>query len=246
MKTILFISILSLIGACATEDINFKRRNVEEYFASSGIVQYFLPDLPVWANTVSAIQCHRQSSVRFFDFEKMKSSFGLSYQQIMQMQLAFNLEKNKSHGDKAMALTEEERLFYAVSERVQAGIVPFKIPEFKRLHLVVVDTFIKSNVYRELFSLVNSKDFSKGVPMFVSLCYNDTTVRSFMDQVGYKGRYEVIPASMFSPFASDGQLRSSMRLELQEFFGSDKEVILYIPKDLDLEVIEGKKTVKKF
>ena len=241
-----WLVLLFVLSACANNQENFRRRNVDEYFTSSGVVQYFLPDLPTWADTVSSMQCRRESSVRFFDFEKMNSSFGLSYVQMLQMQLAFNIERNQKCGAEAMALTEEERLFYATSERVQAGIVPFKIPTFKRLHVVLVDAFVQAEVYRDFYKLINSSEFSNGLPIFASLCYNDATVREFLEKTGFKGSYEVIPSSMFSPFSAASKLGVTPGLNLAELLGSEKKIILYIPKGIEAPSINGASAVKSY
>lgn len=242
---ILLILLFTLIG-CATNQENFRRRNVDEYFTSSGVVQYFLPDLPAWADTVSSMQCRRENSVRFFDFEKMNSSFGLSYVQMLQMQLAFNIERSQTRGANALALTEEERLFYAISERVQAGIVPFKVPVFKRLHVVLVDPYVKAEVYSDFFKLINSKEFANGLPIFASLCFNDATVRAFLEKAGFKGSYEVIPASMFSPFSAEAKLNVTAGLNLAELLGKEKQIIIYIPKGMEASNITGATTVKSY
>lgn len=238
--------LLFVLSGCATNQENFRRRNVDEYFTSSGVVQYFLPDLPTWADTVPSMQCRRENSVRFFDFDKMRSSFGLSYVQMLQMQLAFNIERNQSRGVDAMALTEEERLFYATSERVQAGIVPFKVPTFKRLHIVLVDPYVKAEVYRDFFKLINSKEFANGLPIFASLCFNDATVRSFLEKASFKGSYEVIPASMFSPFSADAKLSVTPGLNLAELLGKEKQIVIYIPKGMEAPSISGATTVKTY
>lgn len=228
-----FILMFFLLNACAYSD--FKRRNVDEYFNSSGVVQYFLPDLPAWANNVHSVQCTRSQSVRFFDFEKLNASFGLGYDKLIQLQLAFNMDRNED-----MALTEEERLFFSVSERVQADIVPFKIPDYNKINLVVIDPYLNAPAYRELFALVNSTGFSSGWPVFVSLCYQEKEVRALVEQVGFTGSYSVISAAMFSPYGTKMKLQTGMFLDVNALFGAKKDITLYIPGARDIPEIRGK------
>ncbi len=234
-----FLLLLMLLSSCAYSD--FQRRNVDEYFNSSGIVQYFLPDLPAWANTVHSVQCTRAQSIRFFDFEKLNASFGLDYQQLVQLQLAFNTDRRED-----MALTEEERLFYSASERVQADIVPFKVPNFKKINLVAIDPYIKAPTYRELFALLNSASFNQAQPVFISLCYSEKEVRQLIEQVDFTGSYAVISSAMFSPFGPDLKLQTGVALDVNRLLGEEKDITLYAPGGRTIPEISGKFKTKTY
>lgn len=233
------ITLFFLLSSCAFD--NLERRNVDEYFNSSGVIQYFLPDLPAWANTVDSVQCHRSESVRFFDFEKLNASFGLDYERLIQLQLAFNQERKQD-----MALTEEERVFFSVSERIQADIYPFKKPQFEKIHLVIVDPFMRAETYRELHALVNSQSFAQGQPVFASICYSEQEIRKLIDDLGFTGGYAVISAAMFTPYNEKMQLTPGMSLNLSELFGADKSITLYNSQSIVPVEFKGNFKTKKF
>ncbi len=242
MKYLLLLTILISCTSTEEEFQNFKRRNIGEYFNGSGVVQYFLPDLPAWADTVPSQNCRRENSVRFFNFEKLQSSFGLSYTQMVQFQLAFNIAKLKETGSEPLTLSSEERLFYSVSEQIQAEILPFRIPDFKTIHLVVLDHYIEKQNTESPKTLIAKQSFDAGFPVFVSLCFNDKTVRKFVESLKFKGKYEVLPLSVFSPFGADSKALAAPSLDLEKFFEKSKNIKVYHPKGTDIPDLIGVKT----
>ncbi len=234
-----FILLFILIG-CTTTEEELQRRNVGEYFTGSGVVQYFLPDLPGWADTVASLSCHREASVRFFDLNKLRQSFGLDYQQGLQFQLSFNIDRALRSSENSQSLVEEERLFYSVSERVQAGIVPFKMPSFKKINLIVIDLAITDDAKASsLKTLLKSSEFLTAYPVFVSLCFSDMKTREFLSKINYDGEYSILPMSALSPFNKDGQLQSTPMINLKEFFGNDKYIKLIEPKGIHVNELTG-------
>lgn len=181
-----YLILLFLFVGCTTTEEELQRRNVGEYFTGSGVVQYFLPDLPSWADTVASLSCHREASVRFFDLSKLRQSFGLDYQQSLQLQLSFNIDRAIRSSNTSQSLVEEERLFYSVSERVQAGIVPFKMPTFKKINLIVIDLAMMDDAkISNLKTLLKSSEFLTAYPVFVSLCFSDMKTREFLSKINY-------------------------------------------------------------
>lgn len=234
-----FILLFILIG-CTTTEEELQRRNVGEYFTGSGVVQYFLPDLPSWADTIASLSCTREASVRFFDLNKLRQSFGLDYQQGIQFQLSFNIDRALRSSENSQSLIEEERLFYSVSERVQAGIVPFKMPTFKKINLIVIDLAMMDDAKASsLKSLLKSPEFQSAYPVFVSLCFSDMKTRDFLTKINYLGEYSILPMSALSPFNKDGQLQPIPMMNLKEFFGSDKNIKLIEPKGFHVNELTG-------
>lgn len=241
----LLISIL-LLSCSTSEEEQFRRRNIGEYFTGSGVVQYFLPDLPSWANTVGSVSCRRQNNIRFFNFEKLQSSFGFSYEQLIQFQMAFNISRLENDSGNIMSLTQEERLFYSVSERVQAGIVPFNLPKYKSINLVVIDSYADASNDEPLKKLLQSQKFLSGYPIFVSLCYNDKNIRRYIEKLDFKGKFEVLPLSAFSPYSAEFVLQTSPALYLVDFFGKEKNITVFTPKGQAVPDLMGEKTKQNY
>ena len=235
-----YLLLILLLTACTTTEEELQRRNVGEYFTGSGVVQYFLPDLPRWADTVASLSCHREASVRFFDLNKLRQSFGLDYQQGLQFQISFNIDRALRSSDASQSLIEEERLFYSVSERVQAGIVPFKMPKFKKINLIVIDLAIMDETkVSSLKTLLKSEELQSAYPVFVSLCFSDMKTRDFLSKINYDGEYSILPMSSLSPFNKDGEMQPIPMMNLKEFFGSDKNIKLIEPKGIHVNELTG-------
>tara|TARA_R110002049_G_scaffold121492_1_gene276225 strand:+ start:623 stop:1357 length:735 start_codon:yes stop_codon:yes gene_type:complete len=235
-----YLLLLIFLASCGTSDDESQRRNVGEYFTGSGVVQYFLPDLPVWAETVSSLGCHRESSVRFFDLNKLSQSFGLDYQQSIQFQISFNIDRAQRSLSNGLSLVEEERLFYSVSERIQAGIMPFKIPKFKKINLIVIDPLMKDKSKIAAFKkMLATPTYLSAYPVFVSLCYSEKTARKLISDLNFDGEFSVLPMSTLSPFDSNGDLKSIPTLNIKDFFGKDKNITLIEPKGISIGELSG-------
>lgn len=234
LLTFLAISVLASCSMVVIEkDHGMKRRNLSDYFVGSGVVRYFLPDLPSWANMSSTGRCERTFSARYMNFELLRNSFSFSYEQAVQFQLLFNVEGKKMKervGASYIPFQEEENLFYKVSDQIQASIKPFKSPKFKRVHLVWIDPALASkNEEVRLKSLVESSSFSKGHPVFVSLCLSRSDIRAKLKTMGV-----IIPAArlvtyeMFSPYLSlNNQLSPTKSLDFEKIFKKNQSLHFY-------------------
>ena len=142
-KLILIFIIFST--SCSHDGL--KRRNLDEYFIGTGVVKYFLPDLPTWANFSVSGQCHRQENNRYFNYKKLRTSFAMGYEEAVQLQLMYNNEVNNIKIDsniEVIPFREEERIFYATNDKIQAGIRTFKAPIYKKINVVWIDRAIEN------------------------------------------------------------------------------------------------------
>ena len=67
------ITSLCFLLGCGSGEL--KRRNLDEYYVGSGVVRYFLADVPLWANFSSIANCHRKTPKRFFNMKSVRDSF---------------------------------------------------------------------------------------------------------------------------------------------------------------------------
>ncbi|MCR9204810.1 MAG: hypothetical protein NXH75_09545, partial [Halobacteriovoraceae bacterium] len=84
-----------LLTTCSTsikkdQPFGLQRRKVEEYFVSSGVVRYFLPEIPYWANFSESAECRRNESIKYLDLKMVRGSLSLSYEEAIQLQLMLN------------------------------------------------------------------------------------------------------------------------------------------------------------
>lgn len=253
MKRLLLLILIFLVS-CSTsqkDDDSFKRRNLSEYFMGSGVVQYFLPDLPKWANVSQTASCHREVSPRFLDFKKMNESFSLSYEQLLQFQYSYNMKAEKfkrRFQSAALLLKDEERLFYETSDQIQGDIVPFRKPKFKRVHLIWVDDALANEE-----SLKGLRDFMKtqvatlGHPVFLSLCLSHSELEKFLIQNKLDPQSSrLIPFEMFSPYGNDFKLNTYFSLNIGDLFGDKYELHFYAPRKVKLLEFKGDYTLHRY
>ena len=248
---VIYIWISLLFFSCATNK-NLKRRNSDEYFIGSGVVSYFLPDIPEWANFNSSSLCKRNFPIRYLNFKKLRESFSFSYEQAIQFQYLFNMENEKLKrvsGVHFLPFKDEESLFYTVLDQVQAGLVAFRKPKFNSVNLVWIDGFLKErNGIKKLKRLMKSSHMDKGHPVFISLCMTHEEIRNFQQKnkmVDYNAR--VIPYEMFSPFGPINKFENKFSLSFEKMFKKKQKLNLFIPKKEQLpQEFEGKFIVHKY
>lgn len=226
-----------------------QRRKVDEYFVSSGVVRYFLPEIPYWANFSEAAECRRNNSIKYLDLKMVRGSLSLTYEEAIQLQLMLNtmfIDLKKQEHIEHIPFKEEEALFFKASDRIQAGIRTFRVPNFKKIHVVWVDPFLKNPAGLKKF--MASPQMDKGHPVFLSLCHTRGELNDWMANTGFVNKnIRLLSYEMLSPFNLEGDLDTKYHIYIDEIFGNDKKITLFISKSKNLPlVLEGKFQVKKF
>jgi hypothetical protein len=253
--SLIFLFTFVLTGSSCTSTSgkykkNLERRNLDEYFIGSGVVRYFLPDLPDWANYSQTASCKRQESIRYLHFNRLKKSFAMNYNSSVQLQYMFNREYKKLtdlHKVKYLPLKDEEKLFYDISDKINANIYPFRIPKFKRLHMIWIDPFLRMrDGNSELKKIMSKSSMSKGHPIFVSMCLNSNEILSMITKNKLSGNIRIIPHEMFSAFSVDGVMNTSLQLNFSEIIPKDKSIYLFLPKKETPKEFIGKFKIKRY
>jgi hypothetical protein len=239
MRIILMLILLAFIS-CTTntrEQEGFERRNLEEYFQSSGVVKYFLPDLPDWANSNVTGKCMRKTPVRYFNYKHLMESFALDYEKSVQFQYMFNIESRKLKLEVSaeyLPLKDEEKTFYMVSDRIQAGIYAFMPPKFKRINLIWIDPALSSDKeMASLRKLMNGPQMDLGHPVFISLCLSGKELGEFVRENKFRDGIRFIPHTMFSPYNDKKEISPILHLNVTALFKSEQQLYLYLPKIKD-------------
>ncbi|MCF8058773.1 MAG: hypothetical protein K9K67_05725 [Bacteriovoracaceae bacterium] len=221
---------------------SLQRRKVEEYFVSSGVVRYFLPEIPYWANFSESAGCRREESIKYLDLKMVRGSLSLTYEEAIQLQLMLNNmifdlkeEKHISH----IPFKEEEGLFFKASDRIQAGIRTFRVPKFKRVHLIWIDPYLKN--VTGLKELMQKSSVGLGHPVFVSLCLTRSHLDNWMKTNDFANKnIRLLSYEMLSPYDLEGELKTKYHIFVDEIFGKDKSTFFYGPKDRPVpQVFEG-------
>jgi hypothetical protein len=229
---------------------NYERRNMNEYYNGIGVVQYFLADLPSWANFSSEGSCHRDSPVRYIHLQNVRDSFSLNYEEAIQFQLMFNefvTERKRAAQAKVIPFKDEEKIFFTVLDKIKAGIRNFSKPRYKVSNILWIDSMLMGNKdKRKVKNLIASDRFSKGHPVFLSLCMNRVEMKSYLKKEGINiAGMKLISYEMFNPYDKDGNLVAVPILDFNEIFSKKHKLNIFTHKDLPSE-FRGKLKIRKF
>lgn len=252
MKYILILAFI--LSACASNDADkqSKRRNLDDYFSSSGVVRYFLSDLPNWANFSQTAACQRSISPRYFNMSTLLKSYGYEYEQAIQLQYMFNVEMNKLKQRteaKFLPFSDEEKLFFTLTDKIQADIRTFRIPKFKRVNIIWIDPILKSKAKeKKLIDLLKSAEMDSGHPVMVSMCLNHFEFEKYLSDKGLMNRnIRYMPHEMFSPYTDKGVKLPLFQLYLNKIFKKEQKIFLYLPNGVSRpSEIVGKIPVKRY
>ncbi len=239
LKNIFFLFSLLLIS-CSSSD----QRNLENYYMGTGIVKYFLPIIPPWANFSEFYGCFRKEPMRFMDLDKVRDSFAFSYEEAIQLQYAYNLLRREmgfiEYWEK-LPLKEQEKIFFKSVEQVSSNLKFFKIPEYKRIHLISIDDAFVKNDFSSLKNLMKKNIMDNGVPIFVSSCLgHDRFIKILKEQklLSFSGLF--IPTEMLGPYLSQGGPAPGLFFDMESFFGKDYTFHLFLPKGKKQHHLMGK------
>ena len=229
---IIFSLILVLTSCADLNNSSLKARNVEDYYTPTGVEKYFLTDIPSWANFDQKASCFRTTRIRYFDLEALMKSYGLNYNKALQVQASFNEEYSqfKKNDEKhAPTLKDEELLFYKVSDKVSNKLIFFNPPSFKRIHLIWLDEILTdAKSEKKLKKFLNSNAMDAGAPVLVSFCLTRNEIEAKFPDINAK----MISAEMFSIFDSSGKQTPGFKIDLDQFFTSDRKLYFYSQKNL--------------
>lgn len=242
-----------LMTACATSEKdnakndNLRRRNLKQYYSSTGLVSYFLPELPHWANYSSIGKCRRDTSIRYVNLEKITRSFAISYEEALEIQLMFNDSLQKAmmqeHIER-LNLANEERLFYEVSQKVQQGLKTFKLPKYKRVHVIWFDSL--SSV-KQLKRQLSRKSMSLGHPILMSVCKSRRALQKYLEENNLANRnIRLISSEFMSPYNVKGELKTELSIDLNKVL-PNKKIYFYSRRQWEKpNQIKGNLTKKYF
>jgi len=247
----ILLTLIILLSSCSSKSLkNYERRNVEEYYDGIGVVQYFLAELPSWANFSSAGSCHRSLPIRYLHLQNIRNSFSLSYEEAIQFQLMFNELSNQlktKASAKYIPFKDEEKIFYTVLDKIKAGIRNFVRPKYKVVNLLWLDSALESKKeLRKVQALVKSQKFSKGHPVFVSLCLSQVELKNFVRKNGlHLDGAKFLTYEMLNPYNKDSILEPVPMVEINRIFSKKQRINFFLPKEQPSE-FKGKFNIHKF
>jgi hypothetical protein len=214
------------------------RRDVlETAYRTSGLEQFFLPELPSWANTSPSGQCFKKHSYQYMDFKKLAESYQLTYPELIELQAQYNDRLESYFRSTAMRFVkpmEEAAFFSNTLESVKGGVRTFKLPaQAKKVDIIWLDRFIALNQVYEIKKMNEMGRFDERVPVLFSSCLsrqdlNQWLVENKLDTVGFFS----LSAEWLSPFGPDMSLKTGLHLEIKKLIGLEVDVRFVSPGEI--------------
>lgn len=246
------------------------RRALDEFYHPSGIVKYFLPDLPSWANGSHSGACHRTENIRYFQMKEISAAYNLNRTDILQAQMSFNQEKENilsiarldPNLDPNLPVLlpprQEEILFYQSLDKVQAKFYAFVTPAYKRINLLWADQFIEwkndenNKLSPQLQKTVAQKMMghswaTSGHPVLISLCLTVKQLeKALVGSAAADQNIRLLGSESMTPFLEDFKLTAFPMVPLSVIFAKEQELHLYSPDKKWPPEINGPVTLHGF
>ncbi len=206
-------------------------------YRTSGIEQFFLPELPSWANHSASGQCFKKHSYQYLDFSKLSKTYDLKYAELIEFQAQYNdrLESYfRSTALRFLKPVEEAAFFSNTLENVRGGVRVFKVPPLvKKVDIIWVDRYMALNQVNELKKMNELGRFDERLPVLFSSCLskqdlNQWLVDNNLDQVGFY----TLSAEWLTPFGSDLDLKPGLHLEIKKLLAPSVDVRFVSPSEI--------------
>lgn len=229
MKYLSFLALLSLLS-CGTSG---PKQNIDPStgYRTSGLEQFFLPELPEWANFSAPAGCFKKSSFTYLNFPKLKEAYQLSYLEMVELQAQYNerLENYfRSTAVRFLKPVEEASFFSNTLEQVRGGVRSLKLPPVKEVEVIWLESFTA----KELKSLSQSERFNEKLPILFSSCHSKQSLNQWLaeNHLEDSGFY-LLTAEWLSPYNTLAEIKAGLHLELNELFGKNIKVTITSAKN---------------
>lgn len=234
MKYLNFFLLLALIS-CTSGEI----REVTEDapYRTSGLEQFFLPELPSWANNSASGQCFKKHSFQYLDFSKLGSVYQLKYPELIELQAQYNerLESYfRSTAVRFLKPVEEAAFFSNTLENVRGGVRSFKIPPIAtEVDIIWLDRYISSGLTGDLKKMNELGRFDNRPAIIFTSCFskqdlNQWLIENNLDQVGFFS----LTAEWLSPFGPSLEMKAGLHLEVKKLLNENVKVKFIAPNEI--------------
>lgn len=229
MKYLSFLVLLALTS-CGTSSIK-KDIDITTGYRTSGVEQFFLAELPKWANFSATGECFKTSSFTYLNFPKIKEAYQLNYQQLVELQAQYNerLENYfRSTAVRFLKPVEEASFFSNTLEQVRGGVRSIKLPPVREVEVI----WLESYTPEEIKKMAKSERFNERLPVLFSSCHSKQSLTQWIaqEQLEEVGFY-TLSAEWLTPYNSQLEMKAGLKLELNAIFGSNIKVIINSAKN---------------
>lgn len=227
----LLLTLISCGGAELRQDVS------DSPYRTSGLEQYFLPELPTWANHSASGACFKKHSYQYLDFSKLSTTYELKYPELVELQAQYNerLESYfRSTAVRFVKPVEEAAFFSNTLENVRGGVKSFKLPPTaNKVDIIWLDRYIALNQVDQLKKMSEMGRFDERAPILFSSCFSKQDLSQWLsennlDEVGFFS----ITAEWLTPYGSDLQLKPGLQLEIKKILNTNTEVRFVSPNEI--------------
>ena len=84
MKIVILILLIFCTSSCQSPYHAAEKKAINEVYIASGAEQYFLPEMPNWANVSEVAECRLMDRIRFLDFSTLNKRYNLNFKKLIQ------------------------------------------------------------------------------------------------------------------------------------------------------------------
>jgi hypothetical protein len=237
----LALLVITLLSLTSCSSGNSLQTIDDNSYRSSGVEQYFLPEVPNWANYSQSGKCFKNSSFHYLDFSRLGASYKLSYVEMIELQAQFNSkleEYFRSSAQRFLKPVEEASFFSNTLEQVRGGIRQFKVPQVNEVEIVWLEGLVHNDDTSGIKKLAKLGRFDSKLPILFSTCHSKQSLAQWiaehdLDQVGFYP----LSAEYLSPYSSENKLEAGLRVEIKKLFNSGVK-LSYLPEQLPIEIVQ--------
>jgi len=232
-----FLSSFLLLVLTSCTQGQLRQETDQTPYRTSGLEQYFLPELPKWANNSASGQCFKKHSYQYLDFTKLGQTYNLKYPDLIELQAQYNDRLESYFRSTALRFVkpvEEAAFFSNTLENVRGGVRAFKLPTMaSKVDIIWVDRYMALNQVNELKKMNELGRFDERVPVLFSSCLskqdlNQWLIENNLDQVGFY----TLSAEWLTPFGSDLELKPGLHLEIKKLLAPNVDVRFVSPNEI--------------
>lgn len=227
----LLATLISCSGGPTKQDVD------DAPYRTSGLEQYFLPELPAWANNSASGQCFKKHNFQYLDFPKLAEAYSLKYPELVELQAQYNerLESYfRSTAVRFVKPVEEAAFFSNTLEQVRGGVKHFKLPNgVTEVEVLWLDGYIANDKVGELKKLSQTNRFDERLPILFTSCMskqdlNQWLIENDLDQVGFYS----ISAEWLNPYDSELAMKAGLRLEIKKLLNENVRIKFLGPNEI--------------
>lgn len=207
------------LAACSSVPLPDPTQQSIPPFQGAGIEQFFLPELPNWANGSVGGHCHRDTSVRYLDYAALERIHGLDFTSRVELQTQYNRKwQAKLNGKDVMGVSpqEEAAMFNETLEQIRGGLRELRFPAEGPIHLVWWESLQPGKNFKTW--LKKLADRGEAI-VLVGLCTSTSALDAWLEEqdMNELGIFSFGTETM-GPMLADGTIMAGTSMPLEAFF----------------------------